>query len=82
MKTTITVLGLIVCLLAVCVSGVADEDAQTDKKFGLTGYLTMDTYSSYVDKVSGETLHNGPVIYPHLRALGRISVHRNIQQQG
>ncbi|MFA4828868.1 MAG: hypothetical protein WC855_07115 [Thermodesulfovibrionales bacterium] len=66
MKTTITVLGLIVCLLAVCVGDVAAEDLQPDKKFGLTGYLTMDTYSSYVDKVSGETLHNGPVIHPNL----------------
>jgi len=66
MKTTITVLGLIVCLLLVCVCGVAAEDSQSDKKFGLAGYLMMDTYSSYVDKVSGETLHNSPVIYPHL----------------
>lgn len=66
MKTTISGLGLIVCLLAVCVGGVAAEDAQADKKFVMTGYLTMDTYSSYVDKVSGEALHNGPVIYPHL----------------
>ncbi len=66
MKATITALGVIVCLLAACVCGVAAEDAQSDKKFGLTGYHTMDTYSSYVDRVSGETLHNGPVIYPHL----------------
>ncbi|MBI5632356.1 MAG: hypothetical protein HZA15_02615 [Nitrospirae bacterium] len=66
MKTTIKVFWLIVCLLAVCVGGVAAEDPQTDKKFGLTGYLTMDTHSSYIDKVSGETLHNGTVIYPHL----------------
>ena len=66
MKKIITIFGLILCLLAVCVGGVAAADAQTDKKFGLTGYLTMDTYSSYVDKVSGETLHNGPVIYPNL----------------
>ena len=44
MKVAITVFGLIVCLLAVSVGGVAAEDAQTDKKFGLTGYLMMDTY--------------------------------------
>lgn len=65
-KTTITFLGLTICLLSVCVCRVAAEDSQTDKKVGLTGYLMMDTYSSYVDKVSGEPIHNGPVIYPHL----------------
>lgn len=66
MKKTIAILGLTICLLAVCVGGVAADDSQTDKKFGLTSYLTMDTYSSYVDKISGELLHNGPVIHPNL----------------
>lgn len=65
-NTTIVILGLSICLLAGCVVGVAAEDVQGDKKFGLTGYLMMDTYSCYVDKSSGETIHNGPVIYPHL----------------
>lgn len=64
--TALSELGLIIWLLAVCAGGVAAEDLQADKKFSLTGNLIMDTYSSYVDKVSGETINNGPVIYPHL----------------
>lgn len=66
MKTTITVFVLIICLLSVSVGGVAAEDSQSDKKFGLTGYFTVDPYSSYVDKVSGETIYNGPVIQSRL----------------
>lgn len=66
MKKIIAILGLISSLLSLCFGSVAAEDLQTDKKFGLTGYLMMDTYSSYVDKTSGETLHNGPVVQPRL----------------
>lgn len=66
MKTTITVFGFIVWLLAICIGGVAAEDTRTDRKYGLTGYLTMDSSSSYVDKASGETLHKGPLIHPNL----------------
>lgn len=66
MKKTIAILGLISCLLSLCFGSVAAEDLPTDKKFGLTGYLMMDTYSSYVDKVSGESLHNGLVMQPRM----------------
>ncbi|MFZ6006841.1 MAG: hypothetical protein ACOYU2_04195 [Nitrospirota bacterium] len=66
MKNPIMVYGLTICLLAVCVGGVAAEDLQAEKKFGLSGYLILDTYSSYVDKVSGESLYNGTVIQPRL----------------
>ncbi|MCL4476052.1 MAG: hypothetical protein M1508_07490 [Nitrospirae bacterium] len=45
---------------------MAAEDAQTEKRLKLAGYLMMDAYSSYVDKVSGETIHNKPVIHPNL----------------
>lgn len=66
MKTPVLVLWLIICMIAVCGSGIDAEDSQTEKNFRLTSYLLMDAYSSYVDKVSGETIHDGPVIYPHL----------------
>ena len=69
MRTTIMATGLIICLLTVCVGGVAAEDLQADKKFGLVGYLMLDTYSRYVDKVSGESLYNGTVIQPRLAVL-------------
>lgn len=65
-KAMIAVFGIAVCLLGFHVAGVQAGETQPDKKFGLTSYLTMDTYSSYVDKVSGELLHNGPVIHPNL----------------
>ncbi len=63
---TVAVLGLMVCLLAVCISGVSAEETQADKKFWLKGSLSVDTYTSYVDKVSGELLNDGPVVHPNL----------------
>ncbi|MEK6673089.1 MAG: hypothetical protein AABY42_06380 [Nitrospirota bacterium] len=66
MKSIFIAFGLIVWLLCFCVGGVAAEDAQTEKKFGLSGYLSVNTYSSYVDKVSGEAIYNKPVIHPNL----------------
>ncbi len=66
MKTLKRIFGLLICLLVSYAGRVEAGDALVEKKFGLAGYLMLDTYSSYVDKISGETIHNGPVIYPHL----------------
>lgn len=66
MKSAIKLFGLFFCLLIILARGVGAEGIKSEKKFGLTGYLTIDTYSLYVDKVSSELLHNGPVIQPRL----------------
>lgn len=63
MNSIIKISLIIFFMLWHCVAAALAEALQADKKFGLTGYLTIDTYSSYVDKVSGESLHNGPVIH-------------------
>jgi hypothetical protein len=69
MSQIIAILGLIVCLLPVSATGVAAEDIRIDRRFGLAGYLMLDSYSTYVDKVSGETLHHGPLIQPRFSVM-------------